>query len=301
MTTPKKGEPTWIKWRCAWAQSPKLGKLKRLGIESPAMYLLRAWTWAIEEHKGPDIDLDELEESVFWDGDDGALVAAFQRVGFLEGARFDLWWDDGPGTLLATREKDKKRKQNERDNAPNDPPKPSNGKPESSEGRSESSEGQSPLSHEKSVTSRERLGEVRSVDLSQRGREDPQTTTNAPSTPLDPAAASKRGEWADIKQAFLDEYERRCNGNPPGGGKWGKGFFGANGSFDVSKYLDNTAKHWVRILRVALPAFWPAWDKKQPKGRVGYYPGDLQGELEMYLMSRGLPSPGQRMMAGKMS
>lgn len=303
MTTSKKGESTWIKFRCIWAKSPKLGKLKRLGILSPAMYLLRAWTWALEEHKGPTVDLDELEEAVFWDGDDGALVAAFTRVGFLKGNRFELWWDEGPGELQKTREKDKKRKAEARSNDGENPQKPSTGKTTPSEGQTETSGGQSQLSTKKDRTAahtrlEETIGE--SPKTTKRTREDPETTTNAPSTPPDPTAASKRGEWQGIKQAFLDEYEHRCNGAPPGGGRWGKGFFGDNGSFDVAEYLDGIATHYVRVLRVALPSFWRAWDEKQPKNRVGHYPGDMKGELELYLMSRGLPTPLVRMMGGKM-
>lgn len=288
-----------------WLDSYRLLKLQHLGVSQPLLFILRTWKFALDECKktAPHIkeeQLAELEKQVKWHGADGDLIKAFRSVGFLdEDNTLSLWWDEGAEPLNEARRRAREKKAKQRKKAKADDeeasPQPEPSVPQSDETVPQSSDGVPPKTT--GTRSQSRVEKSRE-DYSKRTWAGTEGTTNAPSVPLDPAAAPN-GDWHAIKHAFLGEYEHRCNGHPPGGGKWGKGFFSANGSFDVAEYLDKTAKHYPRVIRIALPSFWPEWDKKQPKNRKGHYPADMKGELEMYLMSRGLPSPGQRMMAGK--
>jgi hypothetical protein len=121
------------------------------------------------------------------------------------------------------------------------------------------------------------------------GTESPATTTK----PTHP-------DWPDIKQAWIDEYQRRTNAQPTPSGRYNKGLFGDDGLFDISAYLDNLAKRYVRILVVALPEYWLVWDESEGSkpGRKRLYPPKIKDALEMYLMDRGLPTPIQRQAQG---
>ena len=293
----------WAKIKPSWARSVKIKRLnKLLGEPTGLAYLLTLWEWAMADGARK-VDLYELEEQVGWDGPPGVLIESFQTIGFLDENRLGVWYEEAAGHWLVIQDKKKKEREQSVDRSQKHRDKIKAGKEAETPSRPNTvtNGNTAPSRHGgNTVTSRNSDRDVRGM----RGEEKEEKRTNAlgPSPnvqPLDPAAASKRGEWPDIKQAFLDEYEHRCNGHPPGGGKWGKGLFGDNGHFDVAAYLDKVAGFYPRIVRVAVPAFWPAWDQKQPKGRRGYYPSDMKGELEVYLMKRGLPSPGQRMMAGK--
>jgi hypothetical protein len=107
-----------LKVEGSWLYSTRLLKLRRRGVHEPILFVLRAWQYALNECKdtAPVMDdeaLSMMEETIKWDGEDGALIAAFRSVGVLEDNTFALWWEDGAEALniARTRARNKKRKQ----------------------------------------------------------------------------------------------------------------------------------------------------------------------------------------------
>lgn len=187
-----------------WLRAPRYRRLKRLGVEAPLETLIAAWEWALSEYGGPDVEVDDLEDAVNWQGEPGALVSALLATGHLEGSTFVRWWDDGPGRLLESRARSRKRKADSRarkkaaeDAAKAEGPAPVTvtppGRPPESAGRPAPVTVTSPPSHGKERRGQERKGE------------DSKSFPRAPALVLnsDPELGI---EWTPVRTAALEGF-----------------------------------------------------------------------------------------------
>jgi hypothetical protein len=118
----------WIESHTTLARHPKTLRLARiLGIPVPAAlgHLHLLWWWAIEYAPDGNVgrfEAAELALACMWDGDEAALMPAFQRAGFVndDGTLHD--WHDYAGKLVDRRRLDAERKRDGRRTDVQSPP-----------------------------------------------------------------------------------------------------------------------------------------------------------------------------------
>jgi hypothetical protein len=265
-----------LKVEGSWLYSVRLRKLRRRGVHDPLLYLLRVWQFTLNECKetAPVIDeesLAMLEETVLWDGEDGELIASLRAVGFLDGNRLALWWEDAAEALNERRRKDRERQRKSRD-------------------KSRVTEHQKPVTppvvtRDKPVVTVTPPGQGLQRREEKRREEDaPRQTlhvhTNTPGPVID--------EFVEVWQLREVESSRQHKFAD-------RGFFGNRGPFAIKETLigHRDRRGPADKVETALATFWHWWDTaaKKIKGS-GWRPSpmDFEQTLEVYLVERGMLS-----------
>ena len=311
-----------LKTEGSWLYSTRLLKLRRLGVEQPLLFVLRAWQYALNEARDTcptltDEQLDMMEETVKWDGDDGALVDALRATGFLDGNTFELWWEDGAEPIAEKRRKGRARQAKSRKSkgdvtpkkrgvtpkpkgvtpsaAPVTPPEalpPTEGSPNTPV--STPSKGSKP---EKRVTRKQRGVTPKTTPVTPEGalqaeqsREDKIFSTekgglNDPSLPA---------TWIDVRDAWVDQWSQREVETSRKMRFKDRGFFGDRGPYALRHRLDQFYKRGpAEAVEQGVASFWSWWDTdgRRVKGN-GWRPSpaNITDDLEKWLVSQGMHS-----------
>jgi hypothetical protein len=278
----------------AWLTSTKLKKLKRRGVDDPLCMVLRAWKFVLDECKDDapvmgETELEELEDALDWDGDDGALIEAFRAVGFLDGNRFDLWWEDGAEPLNAARRYEREKKRNQRKAKSPGKTKESRGKSKKSR-RKDGDNGDVPTEN-MGTSPQSRVEKSREEKSLTRDAREGTADAVGPTGPETP----KPDSWVQVRNAWVEEWDLREGESKRNLHLADRGFFGKRGPFRMHEKLDALRERGpAEVIEKAIASFWEWWDSEEGgKKRMGPKawrpsPMNLDDLLEEYLVERGM-------------
>ncbi len=297
----------------AWLTSTKLKKLKRRGVDDPLCMVLRAWKFVLDECKDDapvmgETELEELEDALDWDGDDGALIEAFRAVGFLDGNRFDLWWEDGAEPLNAARRYEREKKRNQRKAKSPGKTKKSPGK--SKKSRRKDGDNEDVPTENMGTPPQSRVEKSRKEEsLTRDAREGTADAVGGPTGPGTDTGPNLKagfvrhhedvndaepGTWEHIRNEWCTEWDRREVVSNRKHRFKDRGFFGERGPFVRRQQLDDLRDRGpAEVVEKAIKGFWPWWDSEEGGRKLlgkGWMPSpmNLRDRLEEYLMERGM-------------